>query len=301
MKQEVKKLVSFIRLKRKTPLTKNAYQERHHIIPKAIMEFRNKPKNILNGNWNIISLTPADHFEIHILTYQAFKSVFGIEHIYTIKTTQAINRMMHGKNKHKIKNKEEYEMFRIDFMKALSINNPSKDKNIVNKKRETYLNRTGYSWGTDPNQRKQTMATNLKKYGCTSPLASEEIQQKSKDTLIEKYGVTNISQVQDIKNKKKETSRKKYGTDSYTQTKEGRKESSDRSKDRKWCYLITENIYKFLKPMDIKELKCEFIFAAPSSYDRKKYTKTCEYCKREIDPSNFKRWHGNNCKHKTDA
>jgi hypothetical protein len=53
--------------------------------------------------------------------------------------------------------------------------------------------------------------TCIEKYGCGSPLQSEEIKQKIKATNLEKYGVENPSQSPEIHQKKIETSLKNYG------------------------------------------------------------------------------------------
>jgi len=55
--------------------------------------------------------------------------------------------------------------------------------------------------------------TNIKKYGCTSPLKSEEFKNKMKQTNLEKYGVEWGLQNNDIKEKRKQTNIKKYGVE----------------------------------------------------------------------------------------
>lgn len=67
-------------------------------------------------------------------------------------------------------------------------------KNIVNKRKETYKNKTGYE---NPNQnpiiQKQIKKTNKKKYGFETPLLNEKIKNKIKTTKKERYNDENYT------------------------------------------------------------------------------------------------------------
>jgi len=62
--------------------------------------------------------------------------------------------------------------------------------------------------------------TNIKKYGCKSPIQNKEIQDKIKDTNLKKYGVEFPLQSDKIREKAKKTSKEKYGFESPLESKE---------------------------------------------------------------------------------
>ncbi len=69
------------------------------------------------------------------------------------------------------------------------------------------------------NGKEKREATNLKKYGATTPFNSKLVQDKIKQSIKEKYGVDNISQHKDVKNKIKQSLKDKYGVDNISQIK----------------------------------------------------------------------------------
>ena len=109
-------------------------------------------------------------------------------------------------------------------------------KEIIEKAKQTKLERYGNAYYNNHNKAKQT---NLEKYGVEYASQSEESRQKLKDcwanmsdeqreklsenkrkTNLAKYGVEYVSQKEDFKQKSKETTLKRYGVENYTQTKE---------------------------------------------------------------------------------
>ena len=74
--------------------------------------------------------------------------------------------------------------------------------------------------------------TNMNKYGVKSPLESQLVQEKYKNSILEKYGVSNPFLSKKIKNKAKQSILKKYGTDVATKNKTISKKISDKLKNR---------------------------------------------------------------------
>lgn len=69
--------------------------------------------------------------------------------------------------------------------------------------------------------------TNLKKYGCSTPLKNEEVKNKIKKTNLKKYGVENVSQNKNIKEQKKKTTLFNYGVTNPSQSKEIQKRKEE--------------------------------------------------------------------------
>lgn len=65
--------------------------------------------------------------------------------------------------------------------------------------------------------------TSIKNYGVIHPRKSEEVKNKSKQTLIDRYGVDNPGKLSDHKEKTEKTCLEKYGATSYAGSEEGRK------------------------------------------------------------------------------
>lgn len=90
----------------------------------------------------------------------------------------------------------------------------------------------------------------------------------------------------------------KYINRDYLKTEKYTLELSKRMKGRVWMTSLDLSIKKFVKPNEIDDyLKLGFTIQF-ISYDRKLHQKICPHCNKSIDSSNFKRWHGDNCKFK---
>lgn len=93
------------------------YKEKHHILPKSIGKLLGYNKSYINRKDNIVQLTAAEHFKIHVWLYEWFKEYYGIGHLYTIKIIQGLNRLLICKPCKNVPNinitAEEYERIRI--------------------------------------------------------------------------------------------------------------------------------------------------------------------------------------------
>lgn len=70
------------------------------------------------------------------------------------------------------------------------------------------LNKTRKEW------LEATIKTNMKKYGVSSPMKSEQIKEKLRNTFIEKFGTTSPLKNEQLKEKMKQNNLKKYGVSS---------------------------------------------------------------------------------------
>lgn len=125
-------------------------------------------------------------------------------------TTSALGMPAHLKHKHHLTVKDYYDMYikQADEGKCLIC---GKDTAFcgLNKKYNLYCS---LDCANSSSLRKQHIAeTNLKRYGTTCSLASEEVRKKVKQTNINKFGVENAFSSDIIKNKIKQTNLDRYG------------------------------------------------------------------------------------------
>ena len=87
-------------------------------------------------------------------------------------------------------------------------------------------------------------STNIRKYGCVSPMQNEEVRQRIKQTNLERYGSENPMECAEIRQKLKETNMEKYGADTVLRLKEFRKDEKiyNISKEDLIHYYIDENL-----------------------------------------------------------
>ena len=113
-------------------------------------------------------------------------------------------------------------------------------KGIINKRRETCIERYGVEYSTQSSVMKKKSAktkeerygnptftnqdkrnkTNIEKYGGKAPLCNDEIKKKMVLTNIKRYGVANVFQSELIKKTIKKTNLKKYGVEYPMMSKE---------------------------------------------------------------------------------
>lgn len=67
-------------------------------------------------------------------------------------------------------------------------------------------------------------------------------------------------------------------------------------KGRLWVTEPISKTKKFIKSHELETYLNMGFIQSYDAYDRKLYQKTCPHCNKTMDPSNFSRWHGNNCK-----
>lgn len=114
---------------------------------------------------------------------------------------------------------QNYERFKTDILnlyigKEISIRELADIMNIERSFMLTIINELGLKKSKDEIKKlqiKRAKETNLKNFGCESPLGSKEIREKSRKTLMEKYGTDNPMKVDSIKKMVETTNLKKYG------------------------------------------------------------------------------------------
>jgi len=89
---------------------------------------------------------------------------------------------------------------------------PTRVTALVDAKTERYLTAHGVE---NPLQnlevREKIKSKNLEKFGCVSPLGSEEVRTKGKQTLLERYGVDNPLKNEEVKKRVQATNMDRYG------------------------------------------------------------------------------------------
>ena len=88
----------------------------------------------------------------------------------------------------------------------------NKRKDICKKSQQTKLEKYG---NKNYNNREKYKQTCLEKYGVKYPMQNEQFKEKSKQTCLEKYGVEYSLQSEIIKEKSKQTKLEKYGNPHY--------------------------------------------------------------------------------------
>lgn len=90
------------------------------------------------------------------------------------------------------------------------------------------------------------------------------------------------------------------GNGDWTKSNEGRKQISAYMSDRVWMYHPNTLQHKLIKKNNLDNWRNKgYVIGYKMSYDRKSKAKECPHCKRQIDPTNYSRWHGDKCKLKS--
>lgn len=99
--------------------------------------------------------------------------------------------------------------------------NPSKVSSIMDKKKQTNLNKYGNEWSIASKQvREKIVESFVEKYGVDNPMKDNFIQQKAKNTNCIKYGGNSPLCDSDIREKSRQTCLNKYGVENAYQLKE---------------------------------------------------------------------------------
>jgi hypothetical protein len=170
--------------------------------------------------------------------------------------------------------------------------------------------------------------TSQQKYGTDNPFQNKSVKELHKKILKEKYGVENISQIPSVKEKKKATCLKKYGVDNYMKTEEYvqqtkqtklEKYGSEGFNNREKSKTSSLEKYGVDNPSKSKEVKTKRKQTFLKKYGVENFSQTelgrqklkeyrkspeylakfkvCPYCnKGPIDPANYSKHHGDNCK-----
>ena len=142
------------------------------------------------------------------------------------------------------------ERAKQSFIKNYGVDNPAKNKEVIEKMKSTNKERYGseYIVLTDSFKEK-SKATCKKKYGVEYSFQSEDVRNKGKATCKEKYGVEYPSQNKDIRLKIETTNKERYGTKAPLQNKEVFQKLIKTNKERYGVSFVAQNpeIYKKVK------------------------------------------------------
>ena len=144
------------------------------------------------------------------------------------------------------KTKEAYKKSCID---KYGVDNPMKNKNVINKGKETCKNKYGVVRASLLKEyQNKTKKTNLLKYGVEAPLQNKEINEKWHNTCYVNFGTYSPLANKEIYNKTEETTYKKYGVYCVFNTKENREKLlSENTKQKRYETLRRNHTFNTSK------------------------------------------------------
>lgn len=99
-------------------------------------------------------------------------------------------------------------------LERFGVDNPSKAKEIQDKKKQTTLKHFGVMYPAQSKKVQQKMQnTMVERYGVEHPYQSNEFIEKAKQTCIDRYGTDNYTKTDEYTERVKETNLRKYGTE----------------------------------------------------------------------------------------
>jgi len=97
-------------------------------------------------------------------------------------------------------NKNKILNWKLNNIKKYGVDNTAKLENVIEKTKQTCLEKYGYSTILiTPEQKQKTKEKLLEEYNVDSPVKSEIIRNKMKNTCIERYGFTSYSKTEKFK------------------------------------------------------------------------------------------------------
>jgi len=109
------------------------------------------------------------------------------------------------------KNKDIKDKKRYTCLKHYGTNYPSQNKEIINRRKQTCLKRFGFDCpAKSPKVKEKTKNTNIFKYGGTAPSKNKQVMNKINNTCLKRYGVKNVLQSLDIALKTAKNSNNSY-------------------------------------------------------------------------------------------
>lgn len=144
------------------------------------------------------------------------------------------------------KTKEAYKKSCID---KYGVDNPMKNKNVINKGKETCKNKYGVVRASLLKEyQNKTKKTNLLKYGVEAPLQNKEINKKWHETCYVNFGTYSPLANKEIYNKTEETTYKKYGVYCVFNRKENREKLlSEKTKQKRYETLRRNHTFNTSK------------------------------------------------------
>lgn len=167
---EITKYLDFI--KGRVPLDVAEYGEWHHILPRA---FFPEYKNVYYNKWNLVYLTPHDHFIAHYLLYNAFPKNSKMAYAF---------KMMFDRYKEVELSEDLLEQYALHYEQAKIIANEATRQMQSGKKQspETIAKRVAKNTGKKrTEEQKKHMAECMK--GVTRPPRTQEHKDKINEKL----------------------------------------------------------------------------------------------------------------------
>lgn len=142
--------------------------------------------------------------------------------------------------------KEAYKKSCID---KYGVDNPMKNKNVVDKGKETCRNKYGVVRASLLKEyQDKVKETNMKRYGVEVPLQNKEINKKWHETCYMNFGTYSPLANKEIYDKTEETTYKKYGVYCIFNTKENRKKLlSEKTKQKRYETLRRNHTFNTSK------------------------------------------------------
>lgn len=144
------------------------------------------------------------------------------------------------------KTKEAYKKSCID---KYGVDNPMKNKNVVDKGKETCKNKYGVVRASLLKEyQDKVKETNMKRYGVEVPLQNKEINKKWHETCYMNFGTYSPLANKEIYDKTEETTYKKYGVYCVFNTKENREKLlSEKTKQKRYETLRRNHTFNTSK------------------------------------------------------
>ena len=150
------------------------------------------------------------------------------------------------------------EIYRKSCLNIYGVDNPMKNKNVINKGKETCKNKYGVVRASLLKKyQDKVKETNIKRYGVEAPLQNKEINKKWHNTCYKNFGTYSPLASKEIYAKTEETTYNKYGVTCIFKTEENKEKLlSEKTKKKRYETLkrnhtfntskIEESIYKEL-------------------------------------------------------
>jgi len=169
---------------------------------------------------------------------------------------------------------ETQEKIRKTSLKTRNIDHHLKDPDVIRKRIDTISQRTDED---TKNIYEKVKKTKKQKYDDQN----YNNREGSRQTNLEKYGVENVSQIPEIRQKKSKSVSKTKSELEWKLTKgiDARQKLSTTLNSEEW-----------------KSTKGKQKAAKIREANKNREKKTCQHCNKIVSPTNYARWHGNNCK-----
>ena len=182
--------------------------------------------------------------------------------------------------------KEAYKKSCID---KYGVDNPMKNKNVVDKGKETCRNKYGVVRASLLKEyQDKVKETNMKRYGVEVPLQNKEINKKWHETCYVNFGTYSPLANKEIYNKTEETTYKKYGVYCVFNTKENREKLlSEKTKQKRYETLRRNHTFNTSKIEETIYEKLIDIYSKSDILreykDKDRYPYRCDFYIKSLD------------------